>query len=490
MQNVMRRIRRLVAVQGSDHLSDELLLQQFLHDRSEEAFAALVHRHGAMVLGVCLRLLHHRQDAEDAFQATFLTLVRKGQSIRQPGALSGWLYRVAYRIAVRARSRATRQVLQECLGDIAVDSDPAAALAWSELRPVLDTELNRLPRKYRTPMILCYLEGKSYEEVAAEMGCPKGTVAVRLLRGRKMLKDRLLRRGLMQAGGWVAAREALPAASALVPPLLAATTVGAGAKLAGGMSLTAVASSTVAVLVQEACKVLAWQKAKLSLVTVLLLGLTATSVGTWSRSGAGLTLRNSPAETAFVSPPAPRVEAKTAIDPHATAAMASTTQKAEKPSGAESACELAPPPVAIEPARPAARMQRHVCISIEISGGVSSSGEPVWVLRKSVQRDDVDSVVVVLPSHTPSRLHYASGLALRAQLLDEPNCERLPAESTPPPSAAVANTRTTSTIVILPKSIIVIEAYPLFLRSSTHRIIIISSASFTELGLPQMDARD
>src|SRR5579864_1594656 len=484
MQNVMRRIRRLVAAQGSDHLSDEQLLRQFLREHNEEAFAALVQRHGAMVLGVCLRLLHHRQDAEDAFQATFLTLVRKGHSIRQPGALPGWLYRVAYRIAVRARSRAAKQLPHECLGDIAVDSDPVAALAWNELRPVLDTELNRLPRKYRTPMILCYLEGKSYEEAAAAIGCPKGTVAIRLLRARKMLKDRLLRRGLMQAGGWMAAREALPAASALVPPLLVASTVGAGAKLASGMSLATVATATVAALVQQTCKVLAWQKIKLSLITVMLLGLTATGIGTW-----GKTFHDSPAEMAGPSSGTRLAESK--AGPNSSQhQLATAAQKAEQTAATAAACKLASPPAIVEPQPPSVRTQRHVCISIEISGGLSSAGEPVWVLRKSAPHGDMDSVVVVVASNKPSRLRHASGLALRAQLLDEVDSDRLPEATASAPPPSISKSKTANTIVILPKAIIVIEAHPWLHDDCPRRVIIISSASRTELGLPQPEVRD
>jgi RNA polymerase sigma factor (sigma-70 family) len=486
MQNVMHRIRRLVTRHGSDNQSDEELLRQFLREHNDEAFSMLVRRHGPMVLGVCLRLLHHRQDAEDAFQATFLTLVRKGQSIRQPGALAGWLYRVAYRVAVRARVRASKQIPQECLEDLPVDCDPASALAWSELRPVLDSELNRLPRKYRTPMILCYLEGKSYEEVAAVLGCPKGTVAVRLLRARKMLKDRLRRRGFMQAGNWAMAREALPAATALVPPLLFATTVDASAHLACGLSLGLVAPSTVAALVQEACQVFAWKKATVSLLLMLTLGITATGIKTWSYFGRGHSDHGSPTESYALGA---RPESPADTSPTSYSAV-SDTQPVEKSPAVAGNWELAPPPAPIH-SPPAAKMQQRVCISIEISGSQTTCGEPTVVLRKSISRDSVDSVVVVMPSTAPSRFHYASGLALRNQLLDDAAPECPPRYNAPPPAASVAKRSNINTFVFLQKkAIIVIESYPFFLCQTERRVIIISSATWKDLGLPQPDAQE
>lgn len=225
MQNVMRQIRRLVARPGPSGQTDEELLDRFVRLQDDEAFSTLVRRHWPLVLGVCLRLLHHRQDAGDAFQATFLTLVRKGHTIRQRGALASWLYRVAFRIALRHKARAANRESPESLGDVPVNNDPAVAAGWGELQPVLDQELQRLPPKYRAPMVLCYLEGKTYEEAASTLGCPKGTVAIRLLRGRQMLKDRLARRGLMAAAGCVATLAVVPAANAAVSPAVAAATI-------------------------------------------------------------------------------------------------------------------------------------------------------------------------------------------------------------------------------------------------------------------------
>jgi RNA polymerase sigma factor (sigma-70 family) len=273
MHDVMRRIRGLVARPALGGQSDEELLDQFVTGRDEESFAALVRRHGPMVLGVCLRLLHHRQDAEDAFQSAFLTLARKGHTIRRRGALPSWLYRVAFRIALRLKARADRRESPEVLGDVAVDNDPAADAGWRELRPMLDQEVQRLPKKYRTPMVLCYLEGKTYEEAASLLGCPKGTVAIRLLRGRQMLKGRLVRRGLFAAAGCVAMSAVLPQASAAVPMALAATTVGAAKALASGTALAAIVPGGIAALVDEASRSLWATKVKLACAAAVCLSL-------------------------------------------------------------------------------------------------------------------------------------------------------------------------------------------------------------------------
>src|SRR5262249_55629286 len=153
----------------------------------EEAFRALLGRHGPMVLGVCRRLLRDPHAVEDAFQATFLVLLRRAASIARPELLGNWLYGVAYRVAARARQQAGRRArrdgpLPEDL-PAAPDEDPA----WRELRPLLDAEIARLRERYRQPVVLCYLEGRTCEEAGRLLGCPAGTVKSRLSRARDQL---------------------------------------------------------------------------------------------------------------------------------------------------------------------------------------------------------------------------------------------------------------------------------------------------------------
>lgn len=198
----MRRTHALN--EGGDELSDEYLLDQFLNGvetESQEAFGTLVERHGPMVLGICRHVLHAHHDAEDAFQATFLVLARKGGSIRNGRVLAGWLHEVAYRIAIKARASAARRRTLEregvAMAPAAIEPDNQNEVAaWKELRPVLHAEIELLPDRYRIPVILSYLEGKTNEEVAKLLRWPVGTVKGRLSRARDLLRRRLVRRGL------------------------------------------------------------------------------------------------------------------------------------------------------------------------------------------------------------------------------------------------------------------------------------------------------
>ncbi len=181
--------------------ADAQLLERFVAGRDEAAFEVLVWRHGPMVLGVCGRVLGHEQDAEDVFQATFLTLARQAGSIARGESLGGWLYRTACRAALRARAR--RPSARSLAVDVAAPFDPDET-ARAELRPLLDEEINRLPAKYRTPIVLCYLEGLTLEEAARQLGCPRGTVSSRLAAARDRLRGRLARRGLGATAGFAA----------------------------------------------------------------------------------------------------------------------------------------------------------------------------------------------------------------------------------------------------------------------------------------------
>ena len=183
--------------------TDEHLLRDYVASQDAGAFAAIMRRHGGMVSGVCRRVLGREQDVEDAFQATFLVLLRKAPSLSRPNLLGNWLYGVAYRIASKIRSANSRQRTRVRLGGPIVDL-PAPAnddASWRDLRPVLDDELRRLPERYRSPIVLFYLEGKSAEEVATALGRPRGTVLSQLARAREQLRIRLSRRNLALSVG-------------------------------------------------------------------------------------------------------------------------------------------------------------------------------------------------------------------------------------------------------------------------------------------------
>jgi RNA polymerase sigma factor (sigma-70 family) len=212
-----------------ESLSDEELLDWFLNradGSAEAAFRAIVVRHGPMVLGVCRHILNQLQDAEDAFQATFLVLARKAGSIRDRRVLARWLYEVAYRIAMRARTNGVRRRTHERQGGEMAVTASIDNHGWIELRPVLHEEINRLPEKYRMPVILCYLEGKTNEEVAELLGWPVGTVKGRLSRARDVLRSRLSRRGLALSAAFLVTSLADGTVIAdVVPPRLLDETV-------------------------------------------------------------------------------------------------------------------------------------------------------------------------------------------------------------------------------------------------------------------------
>jgi RNA polymerase sigma factor (sigma-70 family) len=239
---VLHYLRKAVAPEVGS-LTDAELLERFVDRRDEAAFELLVWRHGGMVWSTCRRLLRDAHDAEDAFQATFLALARQASSISKRAAVAGWLHRVASCTARHARAAALRRARHEKQAACRV---PTAAdeADGSDLRDLLDEELNRLPERYRLPLVLCYLEGKTNEEAARHLGCPKGTVLSRLARGRQRLRDRLIRRGLALPGGALAVllvEQAEPAPAALLAGTVrAALLYAAGSTPAGPLSAGAV----------------------------------------------------------------------------------------------------------------------------------------------------------------------------------------------------------------------------------------------------------
>jgi RND family efflux transporter MFP subunit len=198
-QAIFRWIRRMTA--EASCASDAQLLDRFVVNRDEAAFELLLWRHARLVFGVCLRVLHDWQDAEDAFQATFLALARRAGRINKREAIASWLHKVAYRVSLTAQARRARRDASEkrSLADkqIHVSPEAEASLENQELRGILDQEIGRLPERFRSAVVLCYLEGKSVDEAAVLLGCPRGTVASRLARARARLTNRLAGRGLV-----------------------------------------------------------------------------------------------------------------------------------------------------------------------------------------------------------------------------------------------------------------------------------------------------
>jgi RNA polymerase sigma factor (sigma-70 family) len=192
---LFRHLRRVAHPRAAGDLTDAQLLERFVQGRDEAAFELLVWRHGTMVLNVCLRVLRREHDAEDAFQATFLTLARKAGMIGNRESLGGWLCKVAYRVALRASTAPRLRPLPEGPLPDPAAAEPILGLLWREVRSVLDEEVGRLPARYRAVFVLCHLEGQTTEAAARALGCPPGTVGTRLARARDLLRRRLARRG-------------------------------------------------------------------------------------------------------------------------------------------------------------------------------------------------------------------------------------------------------------------------------------------------------
>jgi RNA polymerase sigma factor (sigma-70 family) len=272
---VLRHLRRLAGARENAELTDRHLLERYIHRRDEAAFAALVQRHGGMVWDVCRRVLADVQDADDAFQATFLVLIHKAASLRQRESLAGFLQGVAWRLARRLKADAVRRQYKEGRAEVERIVDPVGEAERRDLRTMLDEELDRLPEKYRAPLVLCYLEGLSYAEAARRLGWRDGTVCGRLARGREMLRRRLSRRGLALSGAALLATLAEPAAA---PAASVAVVLRTAALFALGQS-AGVVSVSVATLARGVLHTMTVTKLKSIAALAVVLGVFAAGAG-------------------------------------------------------------------------------------------------------------------------------------------------------------------------------------------------------------------
>lgn len=261
----------------TSHQPDAELLSAFLKQKSQAAFTQLVERHGGMVLGLCQRMLGHTQDAEDAFQATFLVLAQKASTLHHAGPLGPWLYGVARRVAMKARSRRPQvHLLAEEHLEALQEGDAMAVNDWSELRPLIDEEISGLPEVYRTAFILCHLQGMSKAEAARQLGCPEGTVSSRLMRAKELLQKNLTQRGVTLASISLLAPALAPAT---VSASLAEATVTLGMQAALGATLASATSASVLQLAQGASQAMFMTKLKLTALGLVVAASLATGSG-------------------------------------------------------------------------------------------------------------------------------------------------------------------------------------------------------------------
>jgi RNA polymerase sigma factor (sigma-70 family) len=280
VSEVLQYLRTTVPLPDGAGRTDGQLLSRFIDRRDEAAFAALVQRHGPMVWGVCRRLLANHQDAEDAFQATFLVLVRKAATVLPREMVANWLYGVACTTAHRgkvaaAKARRRQRQLVEMPEPAVAEPDPGA-----DLRALLDQELARLPDHYRGVVVLCDLEGKTRTEAARQLGLPEGTVASRLARARAMLAKRLARHGPALSGGTLAAVLSRQAASACVPFSVTSSTIKAATLVAAGQAAGAgVTSLKVAALTEGVLKTMLLSKLKNAAAALLMVFVVTATAG-------------------------------------------------------------------------------------------------------------------------------------------------------------------------------------------------------------------
>ncbi|MGO9467753.1 MAG: RNA polymerase sigma factor [Isosphaeraceae bacterium] len=308
--SVMRQLGTIFTEGTATGLSDSQLLERFASKRAESAeaaqaaemaFEALVSRHGVMVWGVCRRVLGNAHEAEDAFQATFLLLVRKAESLQLDGSLGRWLYGVAHRIALRARFQARRRAASHPLAPATTADDPAGAAEQHDLREILGAELERLPLKYRCPIELCYLQGMTYEQAARQLDWPVATVKSRLTRGRLRLRHRLARRGLAPLAAGIATA-LCESSRAAVPPALVHSIVHSSVSRAAG-----VVPAPVTELAERALRMMMWEKLKLAaagIVVAVGVGVAATALAQRPEQDRSPPSRPAAAEVQAAAPPA------------------------------------------------------------------------------------------------------------------------------------------------------------------------------------------
>jgi RNA polymerase sigma factor (sigma-70 family) len=271
ISEVIQHLRQTVFLPDGAGMTDGQLLSRFIETRDDDAFAALVNRHGAMVWGVCRRLLSSHHDAEDAFQATFLVLVRKAAAVLPREMVANWLYGVACMTAHRGKVAAARARRRE--RQVVQMPEPAVHEPdlWADMRPLLDQELSRLPDRYRVIVILCDLEGKTRKEAARQLGLREGTVASRLARARAMLAKRLTRHGLTVSVATLAAILSQKAASASVPGSVMTSTIRAATLVAAGQTaLARLVSTSVAALTEGVLKAMLLAKLRIAAALVLM----------------------------------------------------------------------------------------------------------------------------------------------------------------------------------------------------------------------------
>jgi len=276
---VLQFIRKIAVRAQFARLPDRELLERFVDAQEEEAFAALVCRHGSMVLRVCLQVLANAHDAEDAFQAAFLVLSRKAASVKKQKSVGSWLFGVAYHTSTNLKRNLMRRRSYESRVSQRSEADPLSALTLREAQVIVSQELARLPEEHRAPLVLCSREGLTRDEAAQQLGLPLGTLKSRLEEARKRLRVRLTARGLTLSGAFVASMFGEKMASAAIPVGLLTSTVRAATSVATGRAAAWVVSAKVAALTERVVKTMLPTKLKTTLALLLVASMLTCGLG-------------------------------------------------------------------------------------------------------------------------------------------------------------------------------------------------------------------
>jgi RNA polymerase sigma factor (sigma-70 family) len=280
LNGVLQHVRVLAAVQTGRAHTDQELLERFVGHKDEAAFTVLIERHGPMVFGVCRRALKHAQDAEDACQATFLVFARKAGSKRKTTSLGSWLHGIACRISANLKRQQARRQKREKQAAWPPAQPDVASTNWDEVQAILDEELGRLPERYRAPLLLCYWEGITRDEAAAQLGLSTGKLHGLLERGRTLLRERLTRRGLTLPAALCASLLAAATTNAALAPTLVVASTKAALRLAAGEALSpSLVSGQVMTLTKEVLGTMFLTKLKVAAVSALGVGFVAALIG-------------------------------------------------------------------------------------------------------------------------------------------------------------------------------------------------------------------
>jgi RNA polymerase sigma factor (sigma-70 family) len=278
---ILHYLRQVLGTPAGGGVSDADLLRRFLAEQDQASFELLLWRHAAMVLHVCRQVLDDGDAAEDAFQATFLVFIRKAASISHREALGSWLYRVAYRVALKARSQAKKRAAMPSELDCLAAPTETDDAGQRDLRRMICEEVNRLPAKYRAPIVACFFEGKTHEEAALQLGWPRGTVAGRLARARDLLRRRLVRRGVaLTAGSLLTALSVGTSQAALTG--LVDSLIQTARQLAAGQAAATVVSPRIAALAEGVLQTMNGTRIKILSILLLLAGLGGAGATLWA----------------------------------------------------------------------------------------------------------------------------------------------------------------------------------------------------------------